>query len=151
MPAGLRHEIGARVPLWSTVRAHLPWGTVGAVPPVTCRSGNVLAGVQRPRKLLLINPCAVGSGVVIAKFHNTDGDWHIQVLPTGRSTARLLNRRNLIEAAGTLVVEVIPADQPSVPLPRLGTRVRVTGALVVDDEHGWRELHPAWQIVTLSP
>jgi len=147
-----RREVRAHVPFWSTLRSHIPLGTTNAaLQPVVCRKGNVLAQVQDPSKLELLQPCVVASGVVIFKFRNTDGDWHIQILPTNRGTAHLLNKHNLAEAGGTLVVEVIPADQAAVTLPHLGSRVRVTGALVTDRGYGWHELHPAWQIVALSP
>jgi hypothetical protein len=44
-------------------------------------------------------------------------------------------------------VEVIPADRAQVPIPAIGAHVRATGAYVTDLAHGWREIHPAWQIV----
>jgi len=49
---------------------------------------------------------------------------------------------------GLLTVEVIPADQPSLPLAEPGDRVEIYGTWVRDKghilgEYGWNELHPA--------
>ena len=85
-------------------------------------------------------------GRVVLVLQARDGDTHINVLPD-RGYWHLLNRRNYLIQSGTLVVEVIPADRAQVPVPAIGTHVRVTGAYVTDLEHGWREIHPAWQIV----
>jgi hypothetical protein len=119
---------------------------VSAGPPVVCRRGNVLAGVYNPWRLAVRAPCVTTVGRVVLVLQARDGDTHINVLPD-RGYWHLLNRRNYLTQSGTLVVEVIPANRAQVPVPAIGTHVRVTGAYVTDLEHGWREIHPAWQIV----
>ncbi len=114
--------------------------------PVVCRAGNVLAGVYGPGRLAVHGRCVTVSGRVILIIHAPDGDVHLSLLPD-RGYWRLLDARNYVEWAGSLVVEVIPADQGRVSIPAVGTHVRVTGAYVTDLQHGWREIHPAWQIV----
>jgi hypothetical protein len=120
--------------------------SVSAGPPFVCRRGNVLAGVWNPRRLAVRAPCVTVVGRVVLVLPARDGDTHINILPD-RGYWHLLNRRNYLTQGGTLVVEVIPADRARVPIPAIGAHVRVTGAYVTDLEHGWRELHPAWQIV----
>ena len=49
---------------------------------------------------------------------------------------------------GLLTVEVVPADQGNVPVPRPGETVEVYGTWVRDRGHalgdyGWNEIHPA--------
>ncbi len=49
---------------------------------------------------------------------------------------------------GLLTVEVVPADQGDIPVPRPGERVDVYGTWVRDRGHalgdyGWNEIHPA--------
>ena len=119
---------------------------VNAGPPIVCRRGNVLAGVHAPWRLAVHAPCVTVVGRVVLVLHARDGDTHINVLPD-RGYWHLLNRRNYLTQGGTLVVEVIPADRAQVPIPAIRAHVRVTGAYVTDLEHGWREIHPAWQIV----
>ena len=90
-----------------------------------------------------------------------DGDVHIS-LRLDRQDQQLLNDGNRRKHYGTLVVEIVPADQPGchkgehvsygrctgagVRTPRRGERIRVTGPWVLDSPHGWNEIHPAWNI-----
>ena len=114
--------------------------------PVACRTGDVLASAHKGDHLILLQRCVTAFGRVLLILHAPDGDTHISVLPD-RGYWPLLDTHNLALQGGTLVVEVAPADRARVRIPTLGAHVRVTGAYVTDRVHGWRELHPAWQIV----
>lgn len=133
---------------------HLLAGTLlgdppGAGGPIPCRSGNVLATVPNPGHLALLAPCRSASGRVLLVVHARDGDTHISLLPD-RGYWPLLDQRNYLLQGGALVVEVSPADRAAVTIPSVGAHVRVTGAYVTDREYGWREIHPAWQVVRIS-
>ena len=52
----------------------------------------------------------------------------------------LLNDAN----EGLLVVELMPRDGDHLPAPEVGARVVLTGAWVLDTDHGWNEIHPVW-------
>ncbi|HVA91860.1 MAG TPA: hypothetical protein VNL71_18695 [Chloroflexota bacterium] len=123
--------------------------TPGTGGPIPCRGGNVLATVPNPSHLALLAPCQSAYGRVLLVLHARDGDTHISLLPD-RGYWPLLDRRNYLLQGVTLVVEVAPADRAGVTIPSVGAHVRVTGAYVVDREYGWREIHPAWQIVSIS-
>lgn len=118
------------------------------IPAATCRGGNPLAGVHNPGRLAMHATCVSAIGRVAFVLHAPDGDLHISLLPD-RGYWHLLDRRNYAEQGGTLVVEIVPADQAAVSVPAVGAHVRVTGTYVTDLEHGWRELHPVWQITPL--
>ncbi len=117
--------------------------------PVVCRAGDVLASAHKGDHLILQQRCVTAFGRVALILHAHDGDTHISVLPD-RGYWPLLDTHNLALQGGTLVVEVAPADRAGVTIPTLGAHVRVTGAYVTDRVHGWRELHPTWQIVRVS-
>ncbi len=136
----LRHALGGT----------LVGDVAGAGGPVVCRGGNVLVSAGRKADhLALRGRCVTAIGRVVFILHAPDGDTHTSLLPD-RGYWPLVDRRNLLEQGGTLVVEVTPADRGGVVIPRIGAHVRVTGALVTDGTHGWREVHPTWQIVRVS-
>lgn len=113
---------------------------------IPCRSGDVLAGVYHPARLQVVKPCAQVTGKVTKVKHEPDGDYHILVL-LDAPYADVVNDVNREKQGGALVVEVIPSDQAKVPTPKVGDQVRVTGAQVLDKQHGgWAEIHPAWLI-----
>jgi len=104
-----------------------------APPPPSpyCRGGPPLAGVYHSPRLEVKKRCAVATGVVTkVKFEEFDGDVHV----------------GLRTSDGDLVVEVIPQDRATVPIPETGARVTVVGPQVWDTAHGWPEIHPAWWI-----
>src|SRR3954471_7717122 len=103
----------------------------GPPPSPYARGGPPLAGVYHPQRLEVKKRCAVATGVVTrVKLEPFDGDVHV-ALRTGD---------------GELVVEVIPQDRATVPVPETGSRVTVVGPKVWDTSHGWAEIHPAWWI-----
>ena len=72
----------------------------------------------------------------------------------------LVNKRNLKKKNGDLVVEVVCANavtdkkakeactnySNTIPLPKVGDRVTVTGSYVNDSHNGWMEIHPVSSI-----
>jgi hypothetical protein len=122
----LAAAVAAFAMLLLVVRPHAP-----PPPSPYCRGGPPLAGVYHSPRLEVKKRCAVATGVVTkVKFEEFDGDVHIG-LRTG---------------AGELVVEVIPQDRATVPIPETGARVTVVGPNVWDTAHRWAEIHPAWWI-----
>ncbi len=145
--------IAARLVMLGLPRLHQAlagtlFGDATSAVPVNCHTSNPLAGAYSPSRLALHAGCVSAVGRVVFVLHAPDGDIHISLLPD-RGYWHLLDRRNYTAQGGTLVVEIVPADRKTVALPGVGDHVRVTGAYVTDREHGWRELHPAWQIVNV--
>jgi hypothetical protein len=80
------------------------------------------------------------SGTVVGLSHEVDGDLHIAFDTHGALT----NAVNASAEHGNLVVEFMPRDGGHLPAPRVGEHVSLTGAWVLDANHGWNELHPVW-------
>lgn len=110
-----------------------------AAPQCTAPS-DVLAGVYHPYRLHVLSSCRAVSGTVVVVRHEEDGDLHID-LDTGGA---LTNAVNGTEQGGSLVVEFMPRDAGHLPAPTVGERISLTGAWVLDADHGWNELHPVW-------
>jgi hypothetical protein len=128
-----------------------------AEPPPSphCRPGDPLAGVYHPARLHVKSRCRVAVGVVEdVKFERFDGDVHIDLRLDDAYRALLSSGND--QVGGNLVVEIIPQDRSTVPVPDVGARVTVVGPWVDDTAHDWREIHPAWwissgRIVPASP
>jgi hypothetical protein len=122
--------------------------------------------VYHPSRLEVIHPCVSISGTVMSVRAEDDGDVHFDL----RVDPRLVNAGNVAHQHGWLVVEIVPADEPgcvvgqpprpasgtydygtctgaNVATPAIGTRVTVTGPYVLDTNHGWMEVHPAWSVI----
>jgi hypothetical protein len=80
------------------------------------------------------------SGTVTAVSHEQDGDLHIGV-DTGGALINAVNRSKL---GGKLLIEFMPRDGGHLRTPSVGDRISLTGAWVLDTNHGWQELHPVW-------
>lgn len=164
----IRHPVGPppRRGLLAVVCIALMSGGVLAVPAMAapapgCRDGDPLENVRDPKRLRVLRRCVTATGKVHFAQQEKDGDIHIS-LALDRKHRYLLNDGNRRKHHGTLVVEIVPADQPGcrkgervrygrctgadVRTPRKGERVRVTGPWVLDRPHGWNEIHPAWRI-----
>jgi hypothetical protein len=131
-----------------------------------------LAGVNRPSRLTVLDPCATFSGTVFGPLikedtPGLDGDTHIDLTPDP-GFERFLRPGNL----GKMVAEIVPADKPgctgtpvippdnpdpvssfgpctgaNIADPSLNTHITVTGPWVTDSQHlGWAEIHPVWSI-----
>lgn len=106
---------------------------------------NPLAGVYHPYRLEVLSALKTVSGVVYSIRHESDKDYHLN-LKLDSPYANLINAKNISVEHGCLVVEVIPMDPGKVPVPSVGQHITVTGAYVLDKDHGWNEIHPAWLI-----
>jgi len=126
-----------------------------------CRSGNPLANVWGPQRLKVLSPCKTVSGTIVASDVQADGDGHYY-MRVDKQFAGLLNKVNKGVHGGTLILEIVPADQAGcikghkvtdgictgahLPQPKIGRHVTVTGPYVWDSFHGWNEIHPVWSI-----
>lgn len=123
--------------------------------------------VYSPGRFDAVRACVTVTGTIVSTTPSKDGDVHIKVRLSPRYR-HLLNRFNHTEQGGNLVVEPICQRTPEIGpakvacgefrqrirIPRPGTRVSITGALVIDRRvkirgewtHGWREIHPVTSI-----
>lgn len=120
--------------------------------------------VYHPDRLRVLQPCIAVSGTVDFERKEADGDYHIG-LKLDPQYASLVNDCNAtcLNGAehGDLVLEpvcelpVTQADAVSacagyhnpIVVPAVGAHIRVTGAYVLDLDHGWTEIHPVMAIV----
>lgn len=130
------------------------------LPVENCDPG-LWSHVYEKKRLRVVEPCTAVDGRVAAVAPSWDGDLHIDLDPDQKS---VLNPVNAIHGGGKLVVEIICEHVPNRPdakvacagfhsqitIPKVGDRIRVTGAYVTDVEHGWREVHPVTRIDILS-
>jgi hypothetical protein len=130
--------------------------------------------VYNPERLTVVRPCVEVTGKVVDATHGkrrdgvrheADGDPHGWLsLDTGHAS-ELLNDGNRKFEEGNLVFEIpclFPVTQEDakaactgyrskVVLPPVGSRVRMTGILVREKNHGrWMELHPVSKIEILG-
>jgi hypothetical protein len=131
------------------------------LPAVKCNA-DLWKHVYRPERLSIVEACTAVAGRVVSVRRESDGDLHIALDPDHKSVSNLVNA---MHAHGDLAVEVIcehaPAHgdaitacagfNPQVTIPKVGDRVRVTGAYVTDRDNGWNEIHPVTSIETLGP
>ena len=144
----------APVPLAGTARAAQPG-------PAGCRGGNPLANVGTPQRLKLRQRCVNVTGTIVSSERQPDGDEHLY-LKVDPKYRWMLNDANRRTNHGTLVLEIVPADQPGctkghkvrfgtctgahLATPHNGRHVTVVGPYVYDTDHGWNEIHPVWRI-----
>lgn len=104
-----------------------------------CPAGDPLAGVYRPERLRVLGTCVRYTGTIRDYRHESDGDYHLYVIPD-RGMERFLDDRS--RGYGDLIVELLPG-QP-LPLPQPGRRVAFFGTWAYDTQHDWNEIHPVW-------
>ncbi len=115
-------------------------------------------GLRRPERFTLILDCITVMGTVIDVRNEADGDLHIPLRLD--DDPGILNARNIAGQRGGLLVEIEPWQRggmcaalgcdgmvgrdpspycPDFCAPRAGDRLRVTSAIVTDNEpgHGW--------------
>jgi hypothetical protein len=126
---------------------------------------SLLKHVYHPTRLQMISPCIEVTGTVLDIKAEADGDDHIQ-FRVDPQFANLLDSYNQNEQNNTLVLEpicqglVTQADaikacrdfHSPVTVPAEGTKVRVLGRFVLDQEadHGWTEIHPVTRITPIQ-
>lgn len=128
--------------------------------------------IYHPKRLVVKQACISVTGTLVDASHGRqkdgcrhekDGDGHC-FLQLDKGEESLLNDKNRQNEDGMLVIEpicryrVTQADaieackgwHQNLVLPPPGTRVRVTGAYVLDTQHGHMELHPISSIEVLD-
>ena len=126
-----------------------------------CRRGDPLANVGSPARLKVMDRCRTVSGTITYSEGEKDGDQHLY-LRVDPQYWWMLNDGNRRNHGNTLVLEIVPADQPGctkgqkvrfgictgahLRVPKWGRHITVTGPYVFDRNHGWNEIHPVWQI-----
>jgi hypothetical protein len=111
--------------------------------------------VYRPERLQIRASCVAAAGTITNIRTEPDGDLHV-LLALDPGQDALLNEENTARQHGELVAELIcvrSVRQPAAAVEACtgwenrihlhrGQHVRITGAYVLDREHGWMELHP---------
>ena len=132
-----------------------------ALPASAC-SADLWQHTYENQRLRVVEACTAVQGRVVSVHHNADGDAHIALAPDDRS---VVNLTNAILAQGQLITEVVCEHPPTdtgryanevksacagynsdIALPKIGDRVRITGAYVIDVDNGWAEIHPITRI-----
>jgi hypothetical protein len=117
--------------------------------------------IYHPSRLQVNDPCITVTGTIQSIRTEKDGDLHIR-LKLDPEFTNLLNDRNVAGQFGNLVVEpvcqgtVIQPDamaacqnfHQDINVPSVGTHVTLTGAYVLDLQHGWMEIHPVTSIAS---
>lgn len=130
--------------------------TTTSLPPLTAtQCGDPHAHIYSPDRLQLLDPCVTVIGTVALIRSEKDGDLHVLLrLDPGQST--YVNAANVSGEQGDLVLEPVCVSTPTqtdaiapcadytnpLSIPAVGTHVAVTGAWVLDLDHGWMEIHP---------
>jgi len=143
--------------LWA--RASYPGKPAVQLPVESCNR-DLWRHVYQPERLKVLEPCTAVEGRVASLGRGSDGDLHIALDPDRRSVLNLINATH---GGRRLPAEVICEHAASKPdavaacanfgspvrPPKIGDRVRVTGAYVTDRENGWNEIHPVTRIEVL--
>jgi hypothetical protein len=145
--------------LFIAAKLRYPGKAAVKLPPADCNA-DLWKHVYSPERLGVIEACTAVEGRVVSVHRAMDGDLHIGLDPDQKS---ILNLTNVMHAQRHLIVEVVcdhaPHDKGAVSAcagytsqittPRVGDRIRVTGAYVTDRDNGWNEIHPVSRIETL--
>ncbi len=147
-----------------------PPATTARVPPKVA-AGHcdpvLMRHVWSPQRLKVLAACKTVTGVVdLIRLPEPDGDTHVNIkLDPGQES--LIHRPGVAPDSsgdynntrfqhGDLVTEAVCQHQVLLPnakaacagfhdtiqIPPVGTHVEVTGVYVLDQDHGWTELHP---------
>jgi hypothetical protein len=138
---GATHSASARE---APKASKAPQGTPpleGTCPPPS----RALEGVWSPDRLLVLNPCQTITGKIDAsklpQYLAEDGDIHNQFAPD-KPYRKLLTDQQ--ETSGNFVVELMARDGGHIPVPPVGPKLTLWGALVYDTGHAWTEIHPVY-------
>jgi len=135
--------------------APAPVTTTSLPPPTAQQCGDPQAHVYSPDRLQLLDPCVAVVGTVAVIRTEKDGDLHV-LLGLDPGQTKYVNTTNVSAQQGDLVLEPVCVSTPTqtdavaactgyinpLPIPAVGAHVRVTGAWVLDLDHGWMEIHP---------
>ena len=129
--------------------------------PSLCRDpNNISSHVYNPARLQTIRECITVSGIVNNVIVEDDGDYHVW-FHVDPQYASLPNRANNDYRQGDLLAEIICAttitQQDAVlacenytnqilPIPNSNQNITVTGPYVLDNVHGWMEVHPVYSL-----
>jgi len=119
--------------------------------PTSQEEKDLMKGVYNPGRLKILdpgNPIRTVTGTVDRVIKAPDGDYHIETR-LDKEYLSLLNKANYNKVSGDLILEVVPSDQSSMPIPKVGDRINAMGVWVLDTNHDWNELHPVRSIIIL--
>lgn len=153
------------VSLSSTMRLDIALDA--APPPAPQCDPGLWNHVHDPSRLKVMAACQTVTGVVMKVHDNADGDGdENMLLDVDPPFKNLLNSGNMKSLGGFLQLECVcqapvkPAIpdavracknfKGTVPIPAVGARVQVTGTYVLDQDHGWMEIHPV-SVLTVLP
>ncbi|MDG6902645.1 MAG: hypothetical protein JRM80_11905 [Nitrososphaerota archaeon] len=129
------------------------WAQTSPACPAT---PDVFASVYNPARLRIVDPCVTVTGTVDPPVvEEYDGDFTFFLRPVSPN-ATTLAISSFFLWKGDIHPEVVPADQGRILAPLgggvcPGDVLRVTGALVLDTDHGsFTEIHPVYSIAVLS-
>ena len=127
--------------------------------PSLCRDpNNISSHVYNPARLQTVRDCITVSGMVNNVIVEDDGDYHVW-FHVDPQYASLPNNANNDYHQGDLLAEIICAttitQQDAVlacenytnqilPIPNSNQNITVTGPYVLDNVHGWMEVHPVY-------
>jgi hypothetical protein len=125
--------------------------TVGKTGPklpggLACPS-NALLGVYHAYRLTVLGTCTWFVGIVVKVTGEKDGDYHVNVAPDIGYSA-FLNSGDRDHQGGALVTEIMKGQV--LPIPSVGEHISLFGTWVLDENHGWNEMHPIWAIKDLD-
>ena len=147
---------------------HADFKLPGVVPPpgapLRC-DATLWPHMHDVQRIKIVRSCQTVTGTIATVHSSDDGDVDMQ-LTLDAPFVGLLNATNNSNLNGNLQIEAIcqvpvHPDVPdaqrtcagfsgTVPLPRVGTHVQVTGVYVLDSDHGWMEIHPI-SVLTFAP
>jgi hypothetical protein len=151
----------------SSARTASP-SAVASPSPAPAATACVLPGaagshVYNPDRLKVLQPCITVTGRIDFIRREADGDRHIG-LKLDPQFAGLVNACNATcdkgAEHGDLVIEPVCVTTPTqadavsscvgyrnpIVIPPVGSHVSMTGAYVLDLDHGWTELHPLVEV-----
>ena len=122
--------------------------------------------VYHPDRLKILQPCITVTGRIEFIRHEPDGDYHVglKLDPQFHDLVNSCNSTCLDGAEhGDLVVEPVCMTTPTqadavgacsgyrnpIVIPPVGSHVSMTGAYVLDLDHGWTEIHPLQEVHVL--
>ncbi len=122
--------------------------TVTPPPSPQCRSGIPWAGANNPLRYRVVSNCVVASGIVESVSLQDSLDRRIYVRLDTQYT-KLLDDGNPTHQIASLVLQLVPQDQATVPVPTVGQHITFVGPLVYDTDNQWNTIYPVWSIQSI--